>query len=257
MATLTPNTNIVAGITDDIHLEIARGNVPGVSGINKFGANLVVTADTKEDAWDGGGTYSFPTTADMTHLRQAVDQIAMRGGTIEVQGLDINWLIVTQNITLDASNTTTPVALGTPLLRVIRMKVFENIITDQNIELRNVGGGTTYSIIQSGKNQTLMAIYSTPINVEAYITSYYLSQIDATTKTPTATIGELWIADRGNNYEFQIKHAQGIPEAGDGFIHRFNPYLKMPQQCDIKMSVTPTDQDGSVYAGFDIILVNK
>ena len=66
----------------DLMLSIPRGHEPGMSCINKFGENPLVTKNTTEDVWDGGGTYSFPATADITHISGAVDQVAMRGETI-------------------------------------------------------------------------------------------------------------------------------------------------------------------------------
>jgi len=59
----------------------------------------------------------------MTSISQTTDQVAMRSAVIEVQGLDASWDAVTQNATLDASDTTTVVTLTTPLIRVFRMKV--------------------------------------------------------------------------------------------------------------------------------------
>jgi hypothetical protein len=106
---------------EDLMLEIAAGRVVDKFAVNKFGSNTNVVKETREDVWGGGGIYQYPTTADITHLSQKVDQIAMRGAGIEILGLDINWNLVTQTIPLDAANTTTLVALTTPLWRVYRM----------------------------------------------------------------------------------------------------------------------------------------
>jgi len=132
--------------TRDFALEVAKGNIAGHTGVNKFGENPDITLDTTEDIWDNGGTYTFPTTVDITHLAQLVDQVAMRGGTIEVQGLDTNWDLTTQTKDLDATDTTTIVALTTALRRCFRLKVLEDVVTDQDIVARNVGGGTIYNL---------------------------------------------------------------------------------------------------------------
>jgi hypothetical protein len=241
-------------------LLIARGLVTGISQVNKFGENPDSAVNGTEDVWDGGGTYVFPTTADITHIRQAVDQAAMRGATIQVQGLDTDWALTLQDVVLDATNSTTPVALTTALKRVFRMKVQANVVTTQNIELRNVGGGTTYAIIRAGFNQTLMAIYTVPAGKTAYITQYYADNTVTATRHPDSVKINLWMADRAAGYEFQIKHQRGIPLQGDGFNHPFMPPMKITEKTDIKISATvvgSAGEDGNPHAGFDLILIDN
>ena len=239
---------------------IARGLVTGISQVNKFGANPSVAVNTTEDVWDGGGTYVFPTTADITHIRQAVDQATLRGATINVQGLDTDWALVVQDVVLDATNSTTPVALTTPLKRAFRMKVHANVVATQNIELRNVGGGTTYALIRAGFNQTLMAIYTIPAGKTAYMTQYYADNTPTATRHPDSVKINLWMADRAAGYEFQIKHQRGIPLQGDGFNHPFMPPMKITEKTDIKITasiVGGVGEDGNPHAGFDLILVDN
>ena len=241
-------------------LLIARGLVTGLTQVNKFGANPDSAVNATEDVWDGGGTYVFPTTADITHLRQAVDQAAMRGAIIQVQGLDTNWALTVQDVVLDAANTTTPVELGTALKRAFRMKVQANVVANQNIELRNVGGGTTYALIRAGFNQTLMAIYTIPAGKTAYMMQYYADNTVTTIRAPDSVEINLWMADRASGYEFQIKHQRGIPLQGDGFNHLFMPPMKITEKTDIKISasvVGSVGEDGNPHAGFDLILVDN
>lgn len=244
--------------TTDPMLEIARGNVSLHGQVNKFGGNLLVASGATEDIWDGGGTYAFPTTASITHINQAVDQAALRGETVEVQGLDTNWDLVVQNVTIDASNSTTPVALTTALRRVFRMKVLADVVTNQNVIAHdNASPQVISSQITAGNNQTLMAIYTVPNGYTAYITRYYASTTESTGKEPKSTEFKLWVADRANNYEFQLKHAVGIPKAGSGVVQEFRPYMKVNTKNDIKMSAAADSEDAAVHAGFDIILINE
>ena len=250
-------SNAVPLPTRDTMLEIARGNVTGHSVVNKFGENDPVGSGTTEDVWDGGGTYTFPSTADITHIRQAVDQSTMRGKVIEVQGLDTSWALTVQDVTLDASNTTTAVSLGTALRRVFRMKVLADVVTTQNVELRNTGGGTTYAVIQAGNNQTLMAIYTVPDGVTAYMTKYFYDVVASGVKTPLSVSFGLWVADRDNSYEFQLKHSRGVAQNSSPPPYEFSPYFKITQKSDIKMTASPSNKDAHVHAGFDLILVDN
>jgi len=244
----------------DPYLEIAKGNVAGHSVINKFGANHEVTNDTTEDVWDGGGTYSFPATATITHIRSAVDSADTRGKTIQVQGLDANWDLVVQEKDTDVSNSTTEIALDTALIRIFRMKVFEDTVLDQDIWAGDDDFvvGDAKAIIQAGHNQTLMAIYTVPNGHTAYMVNYYCDFVPTETKQPDSVEYSVWTADRGTGYEFQLKHKRAIPQGGSGFDHLFKPYFKIPEKTDIKISAEcngGTGDDAHVHAGFDLILV--
>ena len=252
---------IYKGGIRDHFLEIASGSIQGMSCVNKFGANPDITAGTTEDCWDFGGTYTFPATADITHISQDSDQVGTDGGaTIQVQGLDVNWDLVIQTADLDGANTTTPVALTTPLRRVFRMKVHANVVLAEDIRVKNAGGTATYAMVQAGNNQTLMAIYTVPNGKTAYMTQYYADNVPTESKKPDSVEFKLWVADRDNGYEFQLKHERAIPIAGAGVIQPFFPYLKITQKSDIKIAaevVGGVGDDGHPHAGFDLILVDN
>lgn len=246
----------LTGQSPDFYLDIASGKYSNIGWINKFGENKASALGVYEDLWDGGGTYSFPSTADITHLSQAVDQAAMRGQNIIVEGLDTDWHEVVQTKALDGSDTTTAVVLDTPLRRVYRMYVAANVVGDQNINLKNVGGGTTYATIQAGNNQTLMAIYTVPAGKSGYMVSYYGNMVVQTGVEPRSVEFDIWFADRQNSYEFRVQHHIGIPRDSGGLQHFFMPYYPIGQKTDVKMTTFPDNQPAHVNGGFDIILVD-
>lgn len=225
--------------------------------MNKFGANANSAIGISEDVWDGGGIYSFPETVDITHVSQDTDQIADRGLNIEVQGLDANWNLVVQNKTLNSSDTTIPVSLDTPLRRVFRMRVLGNVIIGSNTSVKNADGSIVYGIIQTGNNQTLMAIYTVPNKQTAYMTSYYISVAGLIHQGPERTEITLWVADRDRGYEFQLKHIIGLPKDVPPYQHFFFPYKKITQKSDIKIAALCDSKPGYVYAGFDLILADN
>ena len=247
----------------DYMLEIASGSVAGHTCVNKFGENPLVAVNTTEDVWDGGGTYVFPTSATITHIRQATDQVGTdANATIEVQGLDTNWALVVQTADLDGADTTTEVALGTALRRVFRMKVLEDIVLAADIwtGATGVAAATAKAIIQTGNNQTLMAIYTVPADKTAYMTQYYVDNIPVVNRHPDGVEFKLWVADRANTYEFQLKHMRGVAEDASGIEQSFRPYLKITEKSDIKISAGVSGsagEDGNCHAGFDLILVDN
>ena len=253
--------DLALAYVNDPMLTMAAGEnilVSRIAGtVNKFGENLSIASNTTEDIWDGGGTYSFPSTVDITHIREATDQAPDRGATIQVQGLDTNWDLIVQDVVLDASNSSTPVALSTPLRRAFRMKVNFDVEMSDDIELRNVGGTTTYSIIQAGNNQTLMAIYTVPNGVTAYMTGWYIDYVKSIANDPDSVEYKLLAADRENDYAFQLKYEKAIPQGGTLNVHPFAPYYKFTEKTDIKVTAEPSAKAAHVHGGFDLILVTN
>ena len=73
-------------------------------------------------------------------------------------------------------------------------------------------------------------------------------------KDPDSVEFGLWVADRANNYAFQIKHYVGLPKLASGQQHFFKPYFKVTEKSDIKMTALADSAGANVHAGFDIIL---
>ena len=245
--------------TSDFWLDLAAGNLTGKTGVNKFGRNPSIADGTTEEIWDGSAVYSFPTTSLMTSISQTTDQAAMRGATIEVQGLDANWDLVVQNATLNASDTTTVVTLATPLIRCFRMKVLANVVGDSDIRVHNAGETQDYAVISAGNNQTEMAIYTVPNGKTAYMVSYYSSLNSSAQVGPTGLTIRMWERDNDNVYAPMIKHVTGLdPDATSTLPqHDYRPYKKITQKTDLWITASPTGKAADVSAGFDLILVDN
>lgn len=239
----------------DYMLEVVVGNVTGERAVHKFGSNLNSAANTVEDVLDTGGVYIYPTvSADMTHINQDVDQANMRGKDIEVDGLDFNWDRVVQIAVLDASDTSVPVALTTPLFRINTMQVQANLKATSNIRLHNAGDTLTYSQITPINNRTLQTHYSVERGSTALMTNVYGDVVESTGKEPKSTEFNLWSANRKDDWDFQLESARGVPKAGPAALHYFKPYLEIPEMHDIKITARCTDEPGHVHAGFDLII---
>lgn len=238
----------------DTTILAAAGTNSAMSSINKFGRNPAVAIGVEEEIWDGSAAYVYPATALMTSMSQTTDQVAARGLVIEVQGLDSTWALVVQTKALNAADTTTAVTLDTPLIRVFRMKVLGNVVTTSTIRVHNAAENQDYAIIDTGRNQTQMAIYTVPAGKTAYMTSYYAAVNPATTLDPTSMPIRLYARDNANGYAKQIKHSSGLIVGQ--FQHFFEPHYKFTEKTDIFITATPVGKAADVSAGFDLILIN-
>jgi hypothetical protein len=146
------------------------------------------------------------------------------------------------------------------MIRVFRGEVNENVVNDSPIRCHNAGETVDYAIIDTGHNQTTMALYTVPAGKTAYMTRYYASAVESTGKEPKSTEIALWTADRLKGYEFQLKSIIGIPKAGSYTEVNFNPATggnTMSERTDIKITAKPTGEIANVAAGFDLIVVDN
>lgn len=244
----TPSTSN----TGDLSLDIPAGNLTGTSSVNKFGRNPNV-GTTLEDVWDGGGTYSWPSSDSITHVRAAVDSVATQGMTLEVQGLDTNWALVVQPATLDGTDSTTEVALSTPLLRCFRMKNTSASDNDQLVQAGPTGFATINAQITINANQTLMGLYTVPAGKTAYVTNVWAS--DNKSNTNGAVDATFWARSEGG--VFRVQRTTGLQAGGSSHVqHFFKPYAKYTEKTDLRCSAICSNNGHEVSSGFDLILVD-
>ena len=244
-------------------LAIAKGDVTGTSFVHKFGeAPDFDISDGYVPIWDGAndGTvnimeYTFSTTADIDSLISSDN-----GDTvdIEIQGLDSNWALTTQTITLTGQ---TRAALSTSLIRVFRMKNVGSTdlagIVSCYVNSAAPGGVVTdttkvRALIDDGNNQTLMAIYTIPAGKTGYMRDWYAS-ISRTRNT----LSTVRLLARTFGGVFQVKHVSSVDNTGTSYIqHIYNEPEVFAEKTDIMIKANcSTDQTG-VSAGFDIVLID-
>jgi hypothetical protein len=248
-------------------LSIAAGDVAGTTFVHKFGnAPDFDTSDGSVVCWDGaddGGInqmqYTYSTTADIDSLSSDNN-----GDTqdIEVQGLDTNYDLVIQTITLTGQ---TRKALDTSLIRVFRLK---------NVGSTNLAGqlycyvntalttGTPNdktkirALIDNGNNQTLMALYTIPNGKTGYMRDWYAGVAGAS-KSSNYVID---VYARPFGQVFQLKHKSAIGDNGTSQTkHKYTEPEVFQAKTDIMMEVSMQAVGGTgaaVSAGFDLVLID-
>lgn len=247
-------------------LAISKGIVTGTSFIHKFGeAGNIDTADGFANIWDGSNdilsgkisSYTFSTIADIDSITSTN---VLDTQTIEIQGLDSDYNLLVQTITLTGQTT---VILPIPLIRVFRMKNIGTVNLIGETYLRTTGTSVTNgipdvitsirAIINDGNNQTLMAIFTIPAGKTGFMRDWYASL--SKDKTTSCVIR---LQARPFGQVFQLKHVSAISNTGTSYIqHNYNEPEKFNEKTDIIMSANTTTNDSGVGAGFDIVLVDN
>ena len=147
-------------------VDIARGHFSNVTPVNLFGFNRDIGTTYETIFNDGGGAYSFPSSALQMSL---VSSDAADTMGVTLIGLDASYNQLIETVTLSGL---TPVTTTNNFLR-INQAVITAGNNVGNITISN--GGTTYAYIEAGLGVHQTAVYSVPANCKLYITSVAFS----------------------------------------------------------------------------------
>ena len=246
----------------DFLFAVSLGIVPGWGYEHKFGhGEDFDTANGVSLIWDGMSisskipSYTYSTTADINSIASS-----SAGDTVDIsiKGLDTNWDLVEQTVTLTGQTAAT---LSTPLVRVFRAKNIgaADLVGDVYIATSSAvfSGGiptidtTIRAIIPIGYNQTQMAMYTVPAGHTLLIVEGWSGM----SKSNTAE-GDLTIWRRSDGGVFRILHNIGHNTVGVGSDHR--PYslpLPLPEKTDLEYRFEALADNSAASAGFHGLLV--
>ena len=226
------------------NIPIAAGEVSGYSHINKFGYSDNISS--LSTVWDGSNIYTYSTAAGAVTVESDAALTGDDGAVIEVQGLDSDYNLVTQNITISGSTGTGT----TDLIRIFRAKV-KDAAAGESTNLGNIDIDIDAALrakILEGKGQTLMAVYTVPAGKTAYLLNLTLSvdkNVDAIFKLMTHPHddGAFNIKGQFGTFGSPIEHSYPIP-------------LKFEEKSDIEVRADAGSTCGG-GATFDLILVDN
>jgi len=228
--------------------DIVEGNIADHTYINKFGHNAAVGA-AYETIWSGSNAYPYLSAADQIEvLSDDADDDGSPAGagarTVQILGLDGNYDIVDETVTMNGAGVVTTTAT---FLRVFRAKVVTagtSLVNEGTITIRDQDTDTTRAQIEPLLGQTLMAVWTVPADYTFYMTSWYLSS--AVSKA--IDIG-IWARDNTvTDAAFQNKRFMNFKE--NVFQYAFELPQPFTEKTDIEIRALAGGGGGDVSAGF-------
>lgn len=226
-------------------IQIAVGNVKNTSHINKFGYNSAV--GTSYETITDLGTNNLPTSAAVVSVVSAstADTSAGTGArTVEIQGLDADYNLKTETVTMNGQTAVTTTAT---FIRVFRMRVATAGTGEVN------AGNITASIsssdvarINADEGQTLMAVYTVPANKTAYLVKFQGSL----SKNQEA---QFQLRARESSGAWNVKGLWGTFAASVNYDYPVP--LKFEEKTDIQIRAK-AGATSEVGAIFDLILID-
>lgn len=227
-------------------ISVAKGAVRGHSVINKFGANFDVDSTSDpESVWSGGGLYPWSSLATEQTI-YCISTSASDTSTLEIQGLDDDFNIQTETVTMTG---TTAVSTTKKFRRIYRM-IYNH--GDPNVGVLTArvtsGTGTVVAQIDAGYSQTLMAVYTVPANHSAY-----LMCLDASLNK--GEDGSIMFYHKPFNQSFKIAHMAEIYESS--YRYDFPVPVKFTEKTDIDLRIAEVETNNTrCTANFALLLVN-
>lgn len=226
---------------NDESIFIARGDVVGVSCVNKFGYHGAdVAASTVETVWDGNGTttiYPYPSNGVVSISDNTTDT----GESVVVQGLDANYEEQQEVVTVGGTGTLT-------FSRIFRAFMQS---TDNGDDVGINLGGSFAALIQAGLGQTQMAVYTIPAGKTGYLKKIHGSS-DRSAGSPAV---QFRLKAREEGGIFRIKGTYGTA-GGNQFDYIYPVPLVFPEKTDIRIDVVSSAAT-KCGAIFDLVLVNN
>ena len=245
-------------------LRVTMGLVPGFSKIDKFGVNLNVTTSTDpEDIWEFGGVYPDDPFGTAPIKYVSSNDNTDIGQVVAVYGLDIEGEDTYQEVT---TNGYSVVTLDTPLWMVYRM---------MNISDSGLGiSGTLYchtdstptsgvpldanvrAIINDGKNQTLMTIYTIPKGKVGFLMRGEVGLRLEGNSAVLAEYADVSYKSKRLGKVFTVKKAISVFPGTPYQDKRAFPDV-IPSLTVIKITADTVTQTMGLWATFDVLLVDE
>ena len=155
-------------IEDQFKLQVARGKIKGATVINIFGHNNSQGTDFRT-VWEKSDTTGLlkPASALQMTVTSDICDTSDDGVIIRVIGLDANYDVIAENVTL---NNATPPTTTNSFLRINTVVTISGNATG-NVSVSN--GGNEYAHILAGTGKNQASIYTVPAGY-----SFYLYRID-------------------------------------------------------------------------------
>ena len=249
-------------------LAIARGNVSGITHINKFGRNpdidqaaSVNTVDIGRSIWDGGiaGAVNWvaPTAARIHQLisTSVNDGAGTLAGalTVRVYGLDADFALQQEDVTLNGTSNVATLNTYTMIYRIMVLTAGGTGLNEGDITATADTDGTVTAKITALNNQTLMAIYQIPAATKGYMASYYASLHKSGGAAKFADIFLMSMRDGG---VWRVRDATDLASDGSTYIPRVFNVPKMFEAKElIQIVANPSADQQDISAGFELTLV--
>jgi len=251
-------------INDEALISYARGkavteaDVLNAYLIDKSGAteSLGTSANTMSTVWGGAGLYPWATftgSGAKIYIKSVTNDPKVQGKSVTIEGLDSNYDILIETVTLHPTDTTTPVSTVNNFYRTNRMYLTgvnnNSLPHDYNIELRyGSNSGTIIGQINAPWGRGQNCFYTVPRGYEGFVLS-----INGNSGKQDEITSSLWFHPYGGTWTLQksFKFISGM------FDHNFRTPLRILEKSDIEIRAFALVESSRIGTEFQMLILPK
>jgi hypothetical protein len=251
-------------INDEALISYARGkavteaDVLNAYLIDKSGAteSLGTSANTMSTVWGGTGLYPWTTftgSGAKIYIKSVTNDPKVQGKSVTIEGLDSNYDILIETVTLHPTDTTTPVSTVNNFYRTNRMYLTgvnnNSLPHDYNIELRyGSSSGTIIGQLNAPWGRGQNCFYTVPRGYEGFVLS-----INGNSGKQDEITSSLWFHPYGGTWTLQksFKFISGM------FDHNFRTPLRILEKSDIEIRAFALVESSRIGTEFQMLILPK
>jgi hypothetical protein len=226
--------------------------------IDKSGATetLGTTPATMTTVWGGTGLYpwnTFTGTGDKIYIKSVTNDAKIQGKSVTIEGLDSNYDILIETVTLHATDTTTPVSTVNNFYRINKMYLSgantNSLPHDYNIELRyGSSSGTLIGQMNAPWGRGQNCFYTVPRGYEGFVLS-----INGNSGKADEITSSLWFHPYGGSWMLQksFKFISGM------FDHNFRTPLRITEKSDVEIRAYALVESSRIGTEFQMLVLPK
>ncbi len=211
----------------DFNLQVARGQIPGVSLVNLYGYQASVDG-TFIPIWENATAYTYPPNGGVQMLLYS-SSASDTNVSVLIDGLDANYAMISETLVL--TNGATGVTTVNTYLRINSIRVVGSVNPVGNLNLSSSDKVTPYAkiLVGVGKNQTSM--YTVPAGY-----TFYLNRVTAAASATSASkvLGYRVFQQNANGIQSLVLQSPWIDTYETNRVVP-NPY---PEKTSIQWQVT-------------------
>ena len=229
----------------NMRLGVAKGQFSDISHAHPFGAVPAMSQNQTGTIWDvNDTTYPWASWATAGTLSIPAVNASDNGKTVTIIGLDGNYDMLTESVTVSSSVAVTTTA---EFKRVNRAYIGNgSAINVGNINIQK--GGVTVARITANNGQTAMAVYTVPAGYTGYIL-----QGAASCQSGADATGNMFVRYFGEA-SFRVGHSFEVSGAGGAYLYEFCIPVKISEKSDIDIRASVRSNNARLTAAFDILL---
>lgn len=215
-----------------------------VSSIHKFGAVPAMSQNQSGTIWDVDDTdYPWSTFDSAGTLSIPAVNASDNAKKVTISGLDSNYGELSEEVTVSSSGAVTTT---NSFKRVFRAFISEGADNAAAILIQK--SSTTVAKINTGKGQTLMAVYTVPANKTAYMIKTTCTCQDSADAT-----GDMFVRYFAET-AFRVGHSFEVCGDGGQYMYEFGIPLRIPEKSDIDFRASVRSNNARLTATFDLLI---